>query len=462
MEECQKIFQLKEGALGSSRLKYDISLMQTTTQTKQSSLVQTNWPSLHSLIAHRRPDDPRKYAFMSFVTSMGWSKSIDLPVLQCLCLIFTTRAVADVLYPAALTLDLSPVKGRKPTQNELIDIIKPQVWQFDYCPESSMVKSQYQSRRDRDRRAKELYQTNTTAAVNSLVQALLRQWPVAKPVLPPGPDKLRTYINVKDAMQTVSKLFRACYDNMLFSNYLSLLEDRVASLPLASTNELVCVKLDAVPLLRSTTAYVSNEELFLSPDQHTMQRLVSPVLTLFPVATVESAPAESSCLLSNLVAKLDASPSRPPFELKYIAELQESIVCLRSYDGDIGSRVDVTQEEAIEYQKNCANHVARLYDTMVTATTSGLSDLTLLSRDVQQWPRVSPLFFLQQLRHGALQTIPSQWKTCIIEYGLAITALQRATRIAKLAEYGTSVELTQELQNIGHENWQPEEFPSSL
>jgi len=40
--------------------------------------------------------------------------------------------------------------------------------------------------------------------------------------------------------------------------------------------------------------------------------------------------------------------------------------------------------------------------------------------------------------------------------------MQRATRIVKLAEYGTSPELTQELQNSGHENWQPEAFPSSL
>ncbi|KAK3671303.1 hypothetical protein LTR78_008763 [Recurvomyces mirabilis] len=76
------------------------------------------------------------------------------------------------------------------------------------------------------------------------------------------------------------------------------------------------------------------------------------------------------------------------------------------------------------------------------------------------WPRLSPEMFLQQLgRHGDL---PEAWKSCIVHYGLALTALQRARRLIALAEASSQEDLANELRNTGHQNWDPMDSPESL
>jgi len=463
MESCQAILPPNQQALGIKKLKYDVSLMLTKEQTGQNSMVQTNWPSLHRLVAHHMGDDRRRYALMAFVTTMGWSSSTDVLVLQCLCLIFTTPALADVVFPAAVTTSLSPVRGRQPTQSELTSMIKSHVRPIDQCLENSLPQNPGESRRNWKLRVTGLYQSNMSSAVNTFVQSLLNQWPVITPVIPPrNSQTIRRYVSVDPAMPSIVEYFRACYDNMLFYDYLSSLEAQVASLAFGSAHDLACINLNALPPSVSTTTHVTIGKLFLDPDEQLMQRYVAPALDIFHDATTGRASADNHFRLSNVVAKLDSIEQRPSFETNYIAELQDSIECLRSYDGDQIAKVVVTLAEAVEYRESCRQHVDAVYEDLVAATTSGLSDLTQASSDVQQWPRVSPLFFLQQLSHGTLQGLSPQWKTRIIQYGLAITALQRATRIARLAENGTSAELTQELQNAGHGNWQPEDFPSSL
>jgi len=462
MASCQTVRFPNQQALSINRLRYDISLMQTTEQTCQASLVQINWPALHRLIAHGTSFKRRRYALMSFITTMAWSMSIDLLVLQCLCFIFTTSTVAAVKYPASLKWDVSPIRGKQPTDTGLTIVIQAHLQPFSRCPESSMPQNRRESRRNREHRTRALWETNKNSAVRTFVQALLAQWPAEIPVIPTDSATICKYVKADQAMIDVTKYFEACHRNILFFDYLSMLEAQVAELPLLPTNDHTCIKLNAVPPPASTTAYLSNEHLFLSSDEQLMQLDAAPLLKLATTATTEVVPAERPGLLSTVVAKLKSNTQRPPFELQYIAELEESIMCLRSYDGDQRAQVEVTLQEAIEYQKSCVRYVGNLYDAMVTTTTSGLSEFMQASCVVQQLPRVSPLFFLMQLSHGTLQRLPAHWKTCIIQYGIAITAMQRATRIVKLVEAGSPQELTQELQNIGHENWQPEDFPSSL
>jgi len=65
-----------------------------------------------------------------------------------------------------------------------------------------------------------------------------------------------------------------------------------------------------------------------------------------------------------------------------------------------------------------------------------------------QWPRVSPALFLEQLTHERWTTLTDLWKECVLEYGLALTELQRADRLVDLS--GDLVSFTKELINIGH------------
>jgi hypothetical protein len=80
--------------------------------------------------------------------------------------------------------------------------------------------------------------------------------------------------------------------------------------------------------------------------------------------------------------------------------------------------------------------------------------------NINMAPKFSPELFLQQLTRKRWNQLPMGWKTCFITYGLSITALQRAERLVSLV--GHQEELVRELQNPGHSNWDPYEYPESL
>lgn len=310
MKPCQTILPPNETGLSVDKLKYDISLMQTTEQTGDTSLVQTHWPTLHSLITQRAVGDPLRHALMCFVTTMGWSESINHFVLQCLCLIFTTPAVADVTYPATLTGEVSPVRGSEPLRDELETMIRSHIRPFRSCPESSMAQDPGESKIARDKRVKRLCQSNKSLAMDSLVGTLLNQWPVVTPVIPAdlaSSVDIRLYIDVDEVMTKVADYFEACHRNNLFFGYLKLLESQVANLPLASGNDPTYIKLSSVPSPASTMTYVSNELLFSSSDDRLMQMDASPVLKLAPIVKTEGVQTESPSLLSNVVAKLKSN-----------------------------------------------------------------------------------------------------------------------------------------------------------
>jgi hypothetical protein len=68
-------------------------------------------------------------------------------------------------------------------------------------------------------------------------------------------------------------------------------------------------------------------------------------------------------------------------------------------------------------------------------------------------PRLSSLSILSNLARNQGETLPSEWKKCFVQYGLAIAALQRAGRLLDVSEQ--ELEFLGELQNIGHEDWDP-------
>ncbi|KAK3045845.1 hypothetical protein LTR09_012620 [Extremus antarcticus] len=58
--------------------------------------------------------------------------------------------------------------------------------------------------------------------------------------------------------------------------------------------------------------------------------------------------------------------------------------------------------------------------------------------------------------------LSQKWKSCIIRYGCALTAVQRAERLVQLASPSRKDDLIKELRNAGHKNWEPMAYPESL
>ncbi|KAL8366469.1 hypothetical protein RB595_004986 [Gaeumannomyces hyphopodioides] len=77
-------------------------------------------------------------------------------------------------------------------------------------------------------------------------------------------------------------------------------------------------------------------------------------------------------------------------------------------------------------------------------------------------PAVTPVMLLERLSKRHRTTLSDSWLRCLVDYAIALTALQRAERLVMAAATGNRKELAAERRNIGHENWDPVAFPDWL
>jgi hypothetical protein len=74
------------------------------------------------------------------------------------------------------------------------------------------------------------------------------------------------------------------------------------------------------------------------------------------------------------------------------------------------------------------------------------------------WPCVTPVTLLEQLRSTSTTTFGDA-KDCLLGYAVAITKLQRLLRLEDARAKGDELALEEELGNVGHTNWKPEDYP---
>ncbi|KAK1020291.1 hypothetical protein LTS16_027059, partial [Friedmanniomyces endolithicus] len=66
------------------------------------------------------------------------------------------------------------------------------------------------------------------------------------------------------------------------------------------------------------------------------------------------------------------------------------------------------------------------------------------------------------LKRSRWSALSSHWRDAIVQYGIALTAFQRAERLLNVVRSGSDVDLISELRNTGHVNWSPHDYPESL
>lgn len=144
-------------------------------------------------------------------------------------------------------------------------------------------------------------------------------------------------------------------------------------------------------------------------------------------------------------------------EREYVENLQTSCRALEQYLNTNHTRKSLVANAADilqQYLRDCQHHLAK-----VTSLFEALFKDEISFRAMHA-PRISPTFWLSQLHRDRFESLAKDWKESIIEYALAITNLQRAQRLARLC--GKEVELIEELQHIGHSNWDVHQFPETL
>jgi hypothetical protein len=106
------------------------------------------------------------------------------------------------------------------------------------------------------------------------------------------------------------------------------------------------------------------------------------------------------------------------------------------------------------YLYDCQHHLVKIASSLEGLFSDKIEFQT------KHAPRVSPTFWLSQLHRDRFELLTEDWKEIVIEYALAVTNLQRAQRLVRLS--GKVVELIEELQHVGHSNWDVRQFPETL
>ena len=164
--------------------------------------------------------------------------------------------------------------------------------------------------------------------------------------------------------------------------------------------------------------------------------------------------------LCALVKALKIVAGTSSYERSYVEDLRVSLEALRTHNDEFPHDGEIPLNDLIVYLDACHDHVRACYDLLLDAV-SHLPNSTV-ERATQHFPRISAIFFLQQLAHDRVSQLPRDWKTVIVRYGVALTALQRAERLVHLAQNSQHVDLLKELGNPGHQNWDPEDHPQTL
>ncbi|KAK3669652.1 hypothetical protein LTR78_010469 [Recurvomyces mirabilis] len=387
---------------------------------------------------------------------MAFSKSADLRILQALAAFMPGRVLSSFVGPDAD--NFNPPFGIECTERVLRAKVRNHSLGYRQSREHQWNRRRDDSKRKYDDRRHSSYTSAHERKISAFVNGLLAQKHTADPETP-YVDDVASYLRIEDAMSDIRPLFRSWHNNRLPYEYVSELEGSIAA-STVTTFRVLALDLQPPQQWTGVVGFVSVNALF---------EAAAPVLPMSSW-TLESHPTvtcqerkpllKSGPLLSSFVESLEQIIGHRRSERRYLADLEGSLRALQdTYQGS--DVVDSSIRPAhvyVTYNLFCERQVRELYEIIESRLRAHVATSALTV--VHHWPRISPMLLLEQLSRKQRLLRSHEWRKCLVGYGLALTAMQRARRLLDLAE--RPLELEAELRNVGHQNWSALEYPDSL
>ncbi|KAH6230109.1 hypothetical protein HBI42_037710 [Parastagonospora nodorum] len=446
-----------------------------------SLLLSDHWCSLHQTLP-KAMKKSNKYDIVMWLSTMAYSETANMDAIQAIAGFYRLSDTASVKPPIANpSFDRS--RGSSWVAKDISKIINKYKKAINECPEGNTPKLDGEVNKDYLQRLGKLRQKPQADANKKLSSALRSQWPCSNPSTPSAPE-IKKYIRVSDAMSEIKSYFKAWYDNMCFNEYLDSLSTTLALQQVTPVprlehriNKLLTMDKSnrvlrhyAISDIFATSApvpsslgleqslFVTQHELFLplAPSE--------PAITLVEQVQIEDN-AHTRSALKSLQRDLTMRASdKCKSEGDYAKALRASCTALEQYELDNKTRVAEILEDTPkllqQYLSDCESHFESLGLVLAQSVQGQAGSVKEIALSVQQAPRISPSLWLKCLTHFWFESLTEPWKDAIIAYACAITRLQRARRMT--ASLTKPLELAQEIQNIGHTNWSPREFPETL
>jgi hypothetical protein len=433
--------------------------------------VMAHLPSHHDKLASSQTPFER-YSVTIWLVTLAFAESADMELLQMLAMFCKCPDLLRDRPPAIMRFDL--LEGKACSLKPLQKIVERYALPISMCPESALIRLESENLKVYSARREELWQTAQSLEIEKLVLALAYQWPCLNPTTP-SVAGFSSYINVVEAMQAVKVKFQTWYSNHLLQEYLEITAYKLFDLSARSARPPSLQYEHASPRL-GPAGHLSLGDIFTEAALTRFKTRTPPLLSASVITCVNRSEKTPKLRLQSLLQTLTETIGKSKYEKSYASDLESSLHALLGHNQQRSVSKRLTSKLFADYRRECEDYATTMYEKILVSINSHHNSFG--ERTLQHWPRMSPSLLLQHLAHDKRDELPEVWRNRIIDYGIALTALQRAGRLqhlhAALEKDGRNtqmvttdrgsqaIDLLDELENEGHVNWNPHEYPEYL
>ncbi|KAF9870460.1 hypothetical protein CkaCkLH20_12127 [Colletotrichum karsti] len=424
-----------------------------------SDFITEQWITLHKDIIPA----VNKFKLMIWLATLAFVDEADMDIIQTLASFRTATPLDEILPPVCQTgqghfdLALGACVDRDVLSRSLRCHLKP----FYLCPEASISQEPYESAFAFEDRTLSLHHSKADEAVRSLAACLISQWPCMVPDIPSdhrSSSQWNTYLKLENIGPAISDHFLGWYDNLQFKSYLEEISQGLPSF--TTTLDMPTLKLSTNPWVYCRKATFINEDDIFSQPPPSVPIMGSPALCLGNIPRSN----QQDCRLPALLQRLQDA-AQGVYEQRYVDDLRASLHAMHSGDsiGHGRNTTVITRERLVKNYQQLRKEVKLRHETMrhaILGLVAEENDLPSRLFNYYQRPRISTASFLTRLGKDNRRSTHTEWTKCITAYGVSMTQLQRAQRM--LACWDDTAALFNELQNPGHTNWDPLDYPDTL
>ncbi|KAL5320169.1 hypothetical protein ACEPPN_010970 [Leptodophora sp. 'Broadleaf-Isolate-01'] len=404
------------------------------------------WCSLYGFLSQARIER-HKYSIMMLLSTLSYSKKAKQELVETLLAFATVPTFRILNAPRYSHFQLAD--GYTPAEHVLISITKSHLQDFNACPEARLQSLPGESKKVANARRRMAYVTARDESVTMFVRDLTNQGSTIS-VQTPSSVTYRTYIRVKQAMKTICTNFQSWHRNSQFRTHVEQLQAALGSLHPGQRDLQPYSFWPPADCYITTKSYVEFADLTRQSAPH----ILHTEQNTFRAWTVRH--EKRTCDNDKLRDLLHSVKSRAltAHERQYAGDLLQSSEALRAEES---TRLTLPIEctSILEAHSRQVRQVLKaIHGTICDRLQTGLSSVT---RTTKMLPRLSPTSLLSHLARAKFTALPDDWKISLVQYALAITAVQRAERL--LAVASNSAALLGELENPGHQGWDPLSHP---
>lgn len=407
-----------------------------------------------------------RFPLMMWFATMAFAPEADLDMIHTALAMFLSPEMQTIrphsVVPVGLPNHLSVNEGDAMDLIKVRSIINMHCFCYGLTPDSNLPSNAGETLQQANARRQALYTRNQNNAIKDLLDHVSLQFPACElgTLSLATVTGLRNYINLDVVMSRIRTLFRTWNDNHLFTQYLRRVEEVIHRQSLEILNyEIPSLRLSKHPTARCKS-FINTSDFLHGPLPQTIPH--HPRIEIHKFM-----PESGSASLVTYVG----SRAVTALEQRYAQELRQSQdawwTAPESAHNGLAFDVDPSTLHSVleKYLSDSQKHVENLFNMMVVSVRDSLGQ-SALAESLHHSPRISPSFLLQQLCRNQSDdgegwySLSEAWQAWIVAYGIALTGLQRAKRLVRCSNNRN--DLARELQNEGHTNWDPAEYPESL